>query len=211
MRETKDSELRLSPVQRERLAQMLARSATDTALDDVERTLNDHWFAVRVFQFTPSELRRHISPGKGTGLRKKAQNLATALKGVPWQLIADYKAFKFDLKEFREQIDRFISASNSLVEHHADEPTPRRPPQRVRDNITIPEIADLFDRFTGHAPDPDHKDWEHLDRKCEFVMAALESANIPCPRAGDTARGEENQGRLRRILKARDRRKQRAR
>jgi len=97
-----------------------------------------------------------------------------------------------------------------LVASYAGEQTPRRPPQRVRDNITIPGIADLFDRITGHAPDPDQKEWEHLDHKCEFVMAALESADIPCPKAGDTARGEEHQGRLRRILKAHDRRKQRS-
>ena len=209
----KDSKILLSPAQRERLARVLGRSVADSAsaLDDVERTLNDHWFAVGVFHFPPSEVRLHISPRKGAGLRKKAQILADALKRVPWQLVADYKKFKFDLKEFQKRIDDFVSTSNNLVGHYADEQTPRRPPQRVRDNITIPGIANLFDRITGHAPDPDHKNWEHLDRKCEFVMAALKSADIPFPKAGDTARGEEHQGRLRRILKAHDRRNQRAR
>lgn len=212
IRVAKDSKVRLTRTQRESLARILARSADDavSALDDVERALNDHWFAVRVFHFPPSEVRRLISPRKGIGLRKRAQILEDALSRMPWQLSVDYKAFEFDLKKFRELIDGFISTSNSLLTYYADQQKPRRPPQSVRDNITIPEIADLFDRVTGHAPNPDQKDWEHLDRKCVFVIAALESADIPCPAAGDTSKGEEHQGRLRRILKAHDRRKQRA-
>ena len=205
--------IRLSSKDRQRLAKFsgLDAGTAKADLDRLETILNDHRFITGVFESPkPNEVQDLIAPGKGAGLRKKAQALAEALDAVPWQVSAEYTVSGFDLRAFQRQLQRFTAASDAVIAFHAGEKTPRRAPQRVRDRHTIPEIVDLFNRMCGHEDDGE-RDWDHIDHQCVFVTLALECAGIPCPDAGDTSPGEMRQGRLRRLLKAYAEKKRRAR
>lgn len=197
----------LSPEDRRRLADLIgldARAASSD-LDRLEAILNDHRFITGVFDHPkPNEVRDLIAPRKSAGLKKKAEALAEALRTIPWQLSADFRAGGFDVQGFQDQLERFVPAADAVLALYDGETTARRPAQQVRDRHTIPEIAELFDRMCGRGVDAE-RDWEHLDNLCSFVTFALERAGIPCPDAGDTKLGEQNQGRLRRLLKTRGR------
>jgi hypothetical protein len=207
----RSNRVRLSPKQRERLAAVAGcdPAPAESDLDHLETVLNDHAFITGVFESPkPNEVRELITPRRGAGLRKKALVLEEAINQMPWQIAAEFKARKFDLRDFRKKIARFISLGDTVLASYAGEKTPRRERQQVRDPHTVPDIADVFDRLCGRAGDS-RLDWDYLDRQCSFVTLALGFADIPCPKAGDTRLRESAQGKLRRLLKAHGERKRR--
>ena len=194
----------LSTEHRRRLAKLagIDPGIAKDELDRLEIILNDHSFITGVFEHPkPNEVRGLLAPRKGAGLKNKAEALAEALEKVPWQVSADYEAAGFVLGAFQSELQRFVGVSDAVLASYAGKKTARRPPQNVRDRHTIPPIADLFDHM-WRLGDDGERDLEYLDNLCAFVSLALECAGIPCPDPGDTRHGEENQGRLRRLLKA---------
>lgn len=197
------SRIKLDPAVREKLAALagLEVEAAMADLDHLQTILNDHAFITGVFDHPkPNAVRDLIAPKKGMGLQAQGEALAETLRKVTWQVSAEYKVHGFNLITFREELERFLSTSETVLSAYAGQTTPRRPPMGVRDRHTIPAIFDLFDRMSGHEAGGE-RDWEHMDDLCGFVALALESAGIPYPAAGDTRQGEEYQGRLRRLLK----------
>lgn len=84
----------------------------------------------------------------------------------------------------------------------------RRTRTASRDRFLIPRLVEIALRqghlFTQPLEYPNQKsdlDWDELDTTCEFVKAALEQLGINAPDPGDTAHGEQEQGRLRRMIK----------
>ena len=195
--------VRLSPEARQSLAE-LADLDAETAkpyLDSLEIILNDHAFITDWFESPkPNEVRDYIAPSKGAGLKKKAEALVKTLDRVPRGIPKEFSLSGFDLMAFQDHFERFRAATDAMLAFHADKTITRRPRQQVRDQHTIPDIADLFDRMCARKVNAE-SDWEHLDRKRVFVSLALECAGIPCSKRIDTRRGEVKQDRLRRQLK----------
>ena len=109
-----------------------------------------------------------------------------------------------------QDLTRSRRACEELVESYKGEASPRRPTVKARRET----VRDLVRCFQIHSPlDPDADDnrilpdkeivskYGYVDRICEFVELALRSAGIAAPASGDTMRGEQYEGRLRKEIK----------
>ncbi len=193
---------RLTTDQRLELVRLAAprASAEGPMLQQVETVLDDHPFAEYVFDtYKPTHARAALQAVIG-----KAQRLKKELQALDWTTAVDLKNAGSDVTASRHKLEALRTHCEQLLEAYEGDPSPRKPTLTARDNVTIPELARIFDRFTTLDPDSDEQDLttqEYLDRKTTFVACALKAANIPYPSLGDASRGEQHQGRLRQIIK----------
>ena len=174
--------------------------AKDAMLQHVEILLGDHPFADYMFDtFKPTHARAMLQ-----ALIGKAQRLEKELYEIDWRTAADLTEAGSDVRKLPHHLEELRIHSEQLMAAYEGEPSPRKSTLTARDNVTIPGLAQIFDRFTTLDPNSDGQDittQESQDRQCEFVEYALKAANIPCPSPGDASRGEQYQGRLRQIIK----------
>lgn len=174
-------------------------SAEGPMLHQVETVLGDHSFADYIFDtYKPTHARAALR-----AVIRQVQQLEKELQALDWTTAVDLKNAGSDVTKLRHKIEALRTHCEQLLEAYEGDPSPRKPTLTARDNVTIPELARIFDRFTTLDPNSDEQEiiiQEYLDRKTTFVACALKAANIPCPSPGDASRGEQYQGRLRQII-----------
>ena len=125
-------------------------------------------------------------------------------KGFDWWLRASLKlcGCKFGADGQPIDIESLRAAATRLRDDAARYASPRRPPMAARDQNLIPDVCEIFARWVGEKfLFPADRDDEYIDALERFVAVVLKAGNIPCPRVRDTSGGEQNQGKLRRLLK----------
>lgn len=101
------------------------------------------------------------------------------------------------LSELLAAVEAGANALNGPLAVDGEQHT-RQTRTQARDSFLIPALAYCAAARGGLDL---ANDWEDLDAACTFVAAVLDSASIPRPASGDARRGEEGQGRLRRMIK----------
>lgn len=120
----------------------------------------------------------------------------------------DKKGIESTHAEYADKLTELHKASATALEELLEgngefeingQPHARKTRTNVRDTMMIPMLTVIACR-AGLSP---ANDWDDLDRTCKFVSLVLEFADIPAPDAGKEVdkRGEEAQGRLRRMIK----------
>lgn len=102
-------------------------------------------------------------------------------------------------EHFSNAVDRggtlLVVRGDRSVEHR------RRTRTESRDTVLIPYLVGWLSLAGLQFRERDDWNLEALDAACEIISIVLSSWGIPAPDAGDTAKGEVNQGRLRRAVK----------